>query len=264
METVINEMLTCVKSMKFDMFKQLNSGNKWVYSTQSLLIDDSLEESLLSQENRHYIDQDNYNLSRKDDLKSLSLKIPSPPVHVPEKNLSFPKTPEHNKHLFNLKKDIKTKDIVFVRLSPSIEEVNTITPYSDEAGKVLNKIIDSIKWTSVYKTYLYKQHVDYISKDSTTLSQCVKDFFFEMEVVNPKIIICWGERVSQMIRGMNQPLEELRKQSFCYKSKCHIFFSWDPFYFMKLKKYKSAVWKDIQGIDSFYKQLCADKNLPAS
>jgi len=258
METVINEMLSCVKSMKFDMLKQLHSGNKWVFSTKSLLVDNDLEESFLSQENRHYIDQDIDDVSELSNLKSLDLNIPPTPVHIQEKKHTFAKTPEHNKHLFNLNKKAETKDIVFVRLSPSIEEVNTIKPYSDAAGEILNKIITSIKWESVYKTYLYKQHVDYIAKDSDTLSKCVKDFFQEIETVNPKIIICWGERVSKMIRGIDIPLEDLRKQSFCYKSKYHVFFSWDPFYFMKLPKYKSAVWKDIQNIDSFYKQLCSD------
>ena len=134
--------------------------------------------------------------------------------------------------------------IVFVRLSPINEQ--------KEETQLLQKIADAIGWDSqsIHQTFLIKDPELLTTSNPMIIQNQVQFFFKEIMFFQPKIIICWGEKVSQWISGSQKPVEELRKNFIQDKRGFTLVFSWDPFFILKNPELKKWVWQDIKKVHS--------------
>lgn len=69
-------------------------------------------------------------------------------------------------------------------------------PFVGPAGQLLNKIIEAIGWNrnDIYITNVLKCRTDETNRNPTKaeIAQCLQHLRQEIEVVKPKVIVCWG------------------------------------------------------------------------
>lgn len=243
-------LLDCLESIKYQLKKSLSSGKNWIFSTESLLI---REETFQETPEKEQSENKNFQKSVLP-LKNIPLeKTLFQNIHESSKNIS-----EKEFLVYPEQKSEKSNDkckIIFVRLCPSEDELINAKPYSDAAGETIRTIMKHIEWQDeeIYSTYLYKYPLDFLPNDNNTVSSWKKNFFDDIKSIKAKIIICWGERVSQIISGSEKKIDDLFNQSQKDHLGRHFFFFWEPLYFMKKQDLKKLVWKKIQGINNFIK-----------
>ncbi|MBN2144128.1 MAG: hypothetical protein JW774_05840 [Candidatus Aureabacteria bacterium] len=145
-------------------------------------------------------------------------------------------------------------EVVFLRLCPSKTEEDNHSAYSDEGALKLEEVISAMKSrlklkTDVYKTYLVPFHKAYLSEEE--LQEGLNRFYQEMEDIRPRVVVCWGERISQLLTGSKEPVEHLRETFIKDKRGFVIMASWDPYFLLKKPESKRQVWADIQKVMGF-------------
>jgi uracil-DNA glycosylase family 4 len=137
--------------------------------------------------------------------------------------------------------------IIFLRLSPSASEQESGIPYSDEGAALLDKIIAAMQWNpkEIYKTYLCPSSSDHFSEEQ--FRDCAEKFYTQIAPFQPKIVIAWGERVSQILAGKN-----CETSFFSHPKGFTLMSSLDPLYLIKRPEHKKKVWEDLQKLKKGY------------
>ncbi len=227
MENLLHDFLECVETLQKELTFQASQGEKWVLGF------DVCED---------FQDQKS---------KAVPFKI-IPPASPPEKASST--KPELKKAPILFPSSFqKSSPIVFVRLCPSPAELESGKPYSDEGAALLEKIIAAMKWNpeDVHKTYLCPSAPDQFSEEQ--FRECTEKLVAQMCSIRPKILIAWGERVSQILSGIRGNIEKLHEKFIPHPQGFVLMPSWDPIYLIKRPEYKKTVWDDLQKIAQYLK-----------
>jgi uracil-DNA glycosylase family 4 len=224
------DIINCIKSLKLELSEILNSGQKWIITnTGSLLLKEKYDPKPLP-----VISDLQPRVHQKETRKTIS----EHPITKPEEKIEKKIEPEG-----------QTQDgIVLVRLCPSETELKNGVPFSDEGGKlILEAAVEAeIKTESIYKTYLCKFHLGYLPEDSLEISKWTKEFYNEMSRIKPKLICCFGERVSQIIGNIAKPIDEIRKMDIKSSTGVKLFFFYDPMYILKKKHLRNVLFQELK------------------
>jgi len=141
--------------------------------------------------------------------------------------------------------------IVFVRFCPSASEQESGIPYSDEGAVLLDKIIAAMKWNpeKVYKTYLCPPAFDHFSEEH--FRDCAEKLYAQITPFQPKVLIAWGERLSQILTGVKKNIDELHEKFIPHPQGFLLMPSWDPLYLIKRPEHKKTVWEDLKKIAQY-------------
>jgi len=145
--------------------------------------------------------------------------------------------------------------LCFIRICPSNEEMEKGEPFSDSGGKLVYKMIQALKLDSdsVYLTYFFKQPAGQIDDEPSRISDQINLLLDELEPLGLKVLVTMGERLSQWLSNLDQPIEELRQTKMTFGGQTLLLPSWDPLVLIRMPKFKKPVWEDLQRIQPLLK-----------
>ena len=130
--------------------------------------------------------------------------------------------------------------------NPSREDNNSGSPFSGEAGTLLDKMLAAIGLSrnDVYLTNLTKCYAQPApSPDSITA--CFPFLLRQIEAVAPKVICTMGPLASQKMLNASEPLIRLRGKFHKVKD-IPLMATFHPEFLIKNQEMKKAVWHDLQ------------------
>ncbi len=239
-------MINCAHSLKIKAEEDIANGKKWALNCESTVLLNVNEEVFT----RQYEDID-------DNEPEVSKNI-APTVQSSDVKSEIRKTPLTDKKpvlSFNPKITNSLSNIIFVRLCPSKKEITAGQSYCDEAAEILDTIADKIGWKkeNIYKTYLCKGEVKDVLSDINEFDTWKKNFYEEIKALKVSAIICWGEKVSQILSGKKEKIETLKDVSAKDNFGNRLFFSYEPFYIFKRLELRKPVWQTILKINNYLK-----------
>ena len=136
--------------------------------------------------------------------------------------------------------------VMFIGESPGKEEDKEGVPFVGKSGQLLNNILSAIecKREDVYIANVIKCRPpqNRVPKFEE-IANCSDFLMRQIEVVNPKYIVCLGSVASNTIVGL--PVSQARGKWFSYKHH-KVLSTFHPAYLLRKPEAKKLVWEDLQ------------------
>lgn len=128
--------------------------------------------------------------------------------------------------------------VVFVGEAPGEEEDQLKRPFVGRAGRYLNQKLEEVglKREEVYITNVVKSRPPGNRKPTPKeMQSCLSYLKKEIEIINPKLIVCLGATALEGILGKNLPITKHRGQVFDYpyNRKIKVLLTYHPAYILR-------------------------------
>jgi DNA polymerase len=137
-------------------------------------------------------------------------------------------------------------DWLFVTDAPTSMDLESQQMFSGRAGQLYEAMLLAVGLTrdSVYTTSVFKCAT---SDDISIIPSCEKLLQRQIELVQPKVIVAFGEFAAQSVVKSNEGLESLRSQELrCYQTKVRIVVSYSPWQLLDQPSLKAGAWQDLK------------------
>jgi len=141
-------------------------------------------------------------------------------------------------------------DLVFVGEGPGADEDATGVPFVGRAGKLLTQMIQAmgLQREDVYICNVVKcrppENRQPLPDEVTT---CSPFLVRQLEVVNPKVIVCLGATAAQTLLETTQGISKFRGQWLDFRGR-KLLATYHPAYLLRNPAAKGEVWKDLQKV----------------
>jgi uracil-DNA glycosylase family 4 len=155
-------------------------------------------------------------------------------------------------------------DLVFVGEGPGADEDATGIPFVGRAGKLLTQMIEAmgLERKDVYICNVVKcRPPENRQPEPDEVTTCSPYLVRQLEVVNPKVIVCLGATAAQTILETTQGISKFRGQWQDFRGK-KLLATYHPAYLLRNPAAKADVWKDLQKVMAEL-GLQVKKNKPA-
>jgi uracil-DNA glycosylase len=152
-------------------------------------------------------------------------------------------------------------DIVFVGEAPGADEDAQGEPFVGRAGQLLNKILEAIhfKREDVYICNILKcrppNNRDPLPEE---VDSCEPYLWKQLELLNPKIIVCLGRIAGQTLLHTNETLGSLRGKVHNYRG-IKLVVTYHPAALLRNPNWKKPTWEDVQWIRKMYDEMRSEK-----
>jgi len=137
-------------------------------------------------------------------------------------------------------------DWLFVTDAPTSIDLESQQMFSGRAGQLYEAMLLAVGLTrdSVYTTSVFKCVT---SDDISVIPSCEKLLQQQIELIQPKVVIAFGEFVAQSMVKSNERLESLRSQELrCYQTKVPVVVSYSPWQLLDQPSLKAGAWQDLK------------------
>jgi uracil-DNA glycosylase family 4 len=137
-------------------------------------------------------------------------------------------------------------DWMFVTDAPTSTDLSSQQLFSGRAGQLYQAMLSAVGLTreSVYTTSVFKCAT---SDDISVIPSCEKLLHRQIELIQPKVVIAFGEFASQSVAKSNEGLESLRSQDLrCYQTKVPIVASYSLLQLLDQPTLKAGAWQDLK------------------
>lgn len=156
-------------------------------------------------------------------------------------------------------------NIMFIGQSPKKNELNSGKLLINTVGALLEKMLNAInlKREELYFSNIFPWEIKHkTSPTNEQILECLPFIQKLIEIINPKIIILFGDTPAKAILNSNLEIAALRGKWHNYKtinSKCIIkcLATYHPEYLIDSPEYKKYAWNDLQ----LLQQMITDENL---
>jgi DNA polymerase len=141
-------------------------------------------------------------------------------------------------------------DLVFVGEGPGADEDATGIPFVGRAGKLLTQMIEAmgLQRKDVYICNVVKcRPPENRQPEPDEVTTCSPYLVRQLEVVNPKVIVCLGATAAQTILETTQGISRFRGQWQDFRGK-KLLATYHPAYLLRNPAAKADVWKDLQKV----------------
>jgi uracil-DNA glycosylase len=141
-------------------------------------------------------------------------------------------------------------DLVFVGEGPGADEDATGIPFVGRAGKLLTQMIEAmgLQRKDVYICNVVKcRPPENRQPEPDEVTTCSPFLVRQLEVVNPKVIVCLGATAAQTILETTQGISRFRGQWQDFRGK-KLLATYHPAYLLRNPAAKADVWKDLQKV----------------
>lgn len=153
-------------------------------------------------------------------------------------------------------------DIVFIGEAPGADEDAQGKPFVGRAGQLLNKILEAIhfKREEVYICNILKcRPPNNREPQPDEIDQCEPHLWKQLELLNPKIIVCLGRVAGQTLLRTTESLGELRGKVHSYRG-IKLVVTYHPAALLRNPNWKKPTWEDVQWIRKMYDEMNAAGN----
>jgi DNA polymerase len=148
-------------------------------------------------------------------------------------------------------------DIVFVGEAPGADEDAQGEPFVGRAGQLLNKILEAIhfKRDEVYICNILKcRPPNNREPQSEEIDQCEPHLWKQLELLQPKIIVCLGRVAGQTLLRTTASLGDLRGKVHSYRG-IKLVVTYHPAALLRNPNWKKPTWEDVQWIRKMYNEM---------
>jgi len=141
-------------------------------------------------------------------------------------------------------------DLVFVGEGPGADEDATGIPFVGRAGKLLTQMIEAmgLHRKDVYICNVVKcRPPENRQPDPEEVTTCSPYLVRQLEVVNPKVIVCLGATAAKTLLETDMGISKFRGQWLDFRGK-KLLATYHPAYLLRNPAAKSEVWKDLQKV----------------
>jgi len=150
-------------------------------------------------------------------------------------------------------------DLVIVGEAPGTDEDAQGEPFVGRAGQLLNKILEAIGFRreDVYICNILKcrppNNRDPLSSE---VEQCEPYLWKQLELMNPKLILCLGRISAQVLLRTNASLAQMRGKVHDYRG-IRLMVTYHPAALLRNPHWKRPAWEDVQAVRKLYDELRA-------
>lgn len=167
-----------------------------------------------------------------------------------------------------LKTDLENTNLVFgvgnpnaelmiVGEAPGENEDKLQEPFVGRAGQLLDKIIHAIdfKREDIYIANILKHRPpDNRNPSAAECEQSLPYLLRQIELVDPKLILCVGKIAGNTLLNSTQPLKEMRQKFHPYNGR-ELMVTYHPAALLRNQQYKRPTWEDVQKLRARYNEL---------
>jgi uracil-DNA glycosylase len=144
---------------------------------------------------------------------------------------------------------------------PGAEEDEQGLPFVGRAGKLLNDILKAIKFerNEVYIANIVKcRPPGNRTPSPAEMEMCMPYLKKQIEIINPKLILCVGLTAAHGLLLNKDSLTSLRGKVFEYGGK-KVMVTYHPAALLRNPNWKRGCWEDVQAFRKLYDELLTEK-----
>jgi DNA polymerase len=218
------------------------NNNKSNTKKQTVSVQDSAKDN---QSNKVAVKKDFEDCKTLDELHKFCLEADFLKTDLPDTNLVF--------GVGN-----PNADLVIVGEAPGRNEDLQGEPFVGRAGKLLNKILAAIGFErkDIYITNIVK-HRPPNNRDPLTDERAkgLPVLLKQIDLINPKLILCLGRISAQTLLNTDQPMKALRGSFHPFRDKYELTVTYHPAALLRNPNWKRATWEDVQMLRKRYDEL---------
>jgi uracil-DNA glycosylase len=153
-------------------------------------------------------------------------------------------------------------DALILGEGPGAEEDEQGIPFVGRAGKLLNDILKAIKFerNEVYIANIVKcRPPGNRTPSPSEMDTCIPYLKKQIELINPKLILCVGLTAAHGLLHNNDSLTNLRGKVFEYEGR-KVMVTYHPAALLRNPNWKRGCWEDVQAFRKLYDELVVKKN----
>lgn len=150
-------------------------------------------------------------------------------------------------------------NLVLVGEAPGADEDQQGEPFVGRAGQLLNKILEAInfKREEVFICNILKcrppNNRDPLPEE---VASCEPYLWKQLELINPKLILCLGRIAAQVLLKTNDSLSSMRGKVHDYRG-IRLMVTYHPAALLRNPNWKRPAWEDVQQLRKLYDELTA-------
>lgn len=147
--------------------------------------------------------------------------------------------------------------LVLIGEAPGADEDEKGEPFVGRAGQLLNKILAAVQLRreDVYICNILKcrppNNRDPLPQEAASCEPYLKK---QLEIIEPKLIMCLGRIAGQTLLKTNASLTELRKNVYQYQG-IKVLVTFHPAALLRNPNWKRPAWEDVQKMRKMYDEL---------
>jgi DNA polymerase len=148
-------------------------------------------------------------------------------------------------------------DIVLVGEAPGADEDMQGEPFVGRAGQLLNKILEAVhfKREEVYICNILKcRPPNNREPQPAEIDQCEPYLWRQLELINPKLIVCLGRVAAQTLLRSTDSLTNLRGKIHSYRG-IKLVVTFHPAALLRNPNWKKPTWEDVQWIRKMHDEM---------
>ena len=141
-------------------------------------------------------------------------------------------------------------ELVFVGEGPGADEDAQGLPFVGRAGKLLTQMIEAmgLQRKDVYIGNVVKcRPPENRTPEKDEVSTCSPFLIRQLDVIDPKVIVCLGSVAAQTLLQTNRGISHFRGEWLNFRGK-KLLATYHPAYLLRNPSAKSEVWKDLQKV----------------
>lgn len=145
--------------------------------------------------------------------------------------------------------------------APGADEDEQGEPFVGRAGMLLNDIIKAIKFKreEIYIANILKcRPPGNRNPSSSEMITCIPYLFKQIELINPKIILCLGKVAANGLLNNNESLSKMRGQIFDFENR-KLMVTYHPAALLRNPNWKRGCWEDVQKFRKLHDELVAGR-----
>lgn len=149
-------------------------------------------------------------------------------------------------------------DLMIIGEAPGEEEDRQGEPFVGKAGQLLNKILAAIDFSrdDVYIANILKHRPPNNRDPKPEERERSLPFLLkQIELVDPKLILCLGRVSAQTLLDTDQSLGRMRGTFHPFKDKYELLATYHPAALLRNQKWKRPTWEDVQLLRQRYEEL---------
>lgn len=150
-------------------------------------------------------------------------------------------------------------DIMFIGEAPGEEEDLTGEPFVGRAGRLLDKILESIglsRKKNVYIANVLKSRPpeNKIINHMDSIDICLPFLLRQIEIIKPKLIVCLGTIAAHSLLKIKDPITKIRGKFLMYGD-IKVIATYHPSFLLRNPIAKKEVWEDFKKIKEMIEKL---------
>ena len=184
-------------------------------------------------------------VSTLSELKSVCEQAPELKTELPDTNLVFGS-------------GMETADLMIIGEAPGAEEDRLGEPFVGRSGQLLTKILEAINFSrdKVYIANIMKHRPPNNETPSARQRAAGLPYLLrQIELVNPRLILCLGKSSSDALLNSKQNLADLRGKFIPFMQSRELLVTYHPAVLLRNPHLKRDTWEDVQLLRKRYDEL---------